>query len=292
MIDYLLVLLSVALLAGAFITQKLYQKSSDGSTESSTVFTMVSACCSIIFLIATNGFKFEFTWYSLINSILKAGCGFLYSLVGFQILKKTNVATYMLFLMSGGMAVPAVWGFIRGGEEITVLRVLGISIILIAIVLSNSSVKKLDKKLIVMCVSVFILNGFVSVLSKEHQTYTNFPIVSTSAYALMGTVCSLVMSSSLKIAISIKDKKDKKHKPKIKWYCILLIVLYSVVGTISNLLQLKGAVNLPASVLYPLITGGTIVFSGIFALIFFKEKPTVKEWIGIALCVVGTCLFL
>ena len=150
MLDYLLVLLSVALLAGAFIIQKFYQKNTDGSTESSTVFTMVSACCSIIFLITTNGFKFEFTWYSLINSILKAGCGFL----------------------------------------------------------SNSSVKKLDKKLLVMCVSVFILNGFVSVFSKEHQTYTNFPIVSTSAYALIGTVCSLVMSSSLKIAIAIKDKKE------------------------------------------------------------------------------------
>ncbi len=299
MLDYLLVLLSVVLLAGAFTVQKFYQKSTDGSTESSTVFSMVSAICSITFLILRNvtadGLMVEFSWYSLINSILKGACGFLYTIIGFKILQRSNVATYMLFLMSGGMVVPAIWGWAFLGEQATVLRVIGIVVILISIVLSNSSVKKLDRKLILMCVSVFILNGFVSVFSKLHQVAdAKFNPIDTVSYALIGTICSFIMSSSLKLGIALKNKKktEDKGKTKIKIWSILLIVLYSVLGTISNLLQLSGAKNLDASVLYPMVTGGTIVLSGIFALIFFNEKPSKKEWIGIALCLVGTCLFL
>ena len=300
MIDYLLVLLSVALSASAFTVQKFYQKSTDGSTESSTVFSMVSAICSIVFLVLRNvtaeGLTIEFSWYSLINSILKNACGFLYTIIGFKILQRSNVATYMLFLMSGGMVVPAIWGWLGWfgvKEPVTALRVIGIVVILVAIVLSNSSVKKLDKKLILMCVAIFILNGFVSVFSKLHQVAdAQFNPVDTVSYALIGAICSFVMSSSLKLGIAIKDKAKQKHKPKIKIWSILLIVLYSVIGTISNLLQLEGAKNLDGSVLYPMFTGGIIVLSGIFALIFFKEKPSKKEWIGIVLCLVGTCLFL
>ena len=297
MLDYLLVLLSVALLAGAFMVQKFYQKNTDGSTESSTIFSMVSAICSILFLVLRNvtaeGLNIQFSWYSLINSLLKGACGFLYTIIGFKILKRANVATYMLFLMSGGMVVPAIWGWVFLGEPATILRILGIIVMIIAIFLSNSSAKKLDKKLILMCACVFMLNGFVSVFSKLHQVAdAQFNPVDTVSYALIGTLCSFAMSSSLKLGMAIKNKKQVSTKPKFKPWLILVIVLYSVVGTVSNLLQLEGAKNLPASVLYPMITGGTIVLSGIFALIFFKEKPSKIEWVGIALCIVGTCLFL
>jgi drug/metabolite transporter (DMT)-like permease len=41
-----------------------------------------------------------------------------------------------------------------------------------------------------------------------------------------------------------------------------------------------------------MITGGSIVFTSLFACIFFGERPTRSEWVGIALCFAGTLLFL
>lgn len=328
MLDYLLVFLSVVLLAAAFTVQKFYHKCTGGTTVSSAIFSMVSSICSIVILILRNttaeGLNIEFSWYSFVNSLLKGVCGFLYTIIGFKILKRANVSTYMLFLMSGGMIVPAVWGWVFLGEPATVLRILGIIVMIVAIFLSNSNVKKLDKKLVVMCVSVFMLNGFLSVFSKLHQIAgIEYNPVDTISYALIGCYCSFGLNFALKLFISLKNRRlaklsnitkevsndtdsvenstqievsenvaSKKVSKLQRVFPILLVILYSFIGTISNVLQLEGAKNLPASVLYPLITGGTIVFSGIFALIFFKEKPTVKEWIGIALCVVGTCLFL
>jgi multidrug transporter EmrE-like cation transporter len=73
---------------------------------------------------------------------------------------------------------------------------------------------------------------------------------------------------------------------------ILIILLSTVISNASYFLQLEGAKGLPASVLYPMITGGSVVLSGIFALVFFGEKLSKREWISIALCLAGTCMFL
>ena len=74
--DYIMVLLAVVLLAIGFIVQKIYQKGSKSSNESSIMFSIISAVCSIVVLILLNGFSFDITWYSAINAGLRALCAF------------------------------------------------------------------------------------------------------------------------------------------------------------------------------------------------------------------------
>ena len=70
-----------------------------------------------------------------------------------------------------------------------------------------------------------------------------------------------------------------------------LAVLITAIG-ISYLLQLTGAAELPATVLYPMVTGGSIIFSALSGRVFFKEKLSVYQLVSIGLCFVGTLLFL
>ena len=58
------------------------------------------------------------------------------------------------------------------------------------------------------------------------------------------------------------------------------------------MLQLLGEKTLPATVLYPFITGGSIVFSSLAGVIFFKEKLSAKLIISVMLCFAGTVMFL
>ncbi len=297
--DYLLILLSVLLLAIGFILQKLYQKGSEQSTVGGVDFSILSACFSLILLLAMSGFSPEFSWYSAINSLLRAACGLAYTVIGFWIMKHGHVAYYMLFLMSGGMVLPTVWGWLFLHEEILPLRVLGVLLILLSIALSNKSQEKPDWKMLLACASVFILNGFVSVFSKLHQVNEVYPIVSTESYALYGTVASLLMSLILRVFLARNAPKRQSNAPATTkrgklaiLVPILIVAAYSVLGSLSSLLQLWGAAKLPASLLYPMITGGSIVFTGLFAGIFFKEKLSRSEWVGIVLCCVGTLLFL
>ena len=75
-------------------------------------------------------------------------------------------------------------------------------------------------------------------------------------------------------------------------FLIFLIFLGAVANGISYMLQLIGAVDLPATVLYPFMTGGTVVFTSLAGVLFFKDKLSKKLVASIPLCFIGTLLFL
>ena len=295
MIDYLMAMGSVALIALGFIIQKVYQRATDSSAKSSSAYSLISAALSLLFLIIMNGMTLEITAYSAINATLRALCGLAYTVIGFKIMKEGSVAYYMLFLMSGGMLLPAIYGWIFLREPVLPLHLIGVLIILFALVLSNLGEEKPKPKVILMCLMVFVLNGFVSIFSKLHQVCTDYEIVSTAAYAALGTLASLITSFGLLVFSNLKSsKKDNAslQNSRFNYKALLMIPIASVIGVISSLMQLECAKTLPASMLYPIITGGTVGLTGIFAAVLFKEKLSKRGLVGVILCVLGTVFFI
>ncbi len=87
--------------------------------------------------------------------------------------------------------------------------------------------------------------------------------------------------------------EEKEALPKVKFSFILILIGFgALISGTSSMLQLIGASHLPATINYPFITGGTIVFTSIAGVLFFKEKLKVKTVISIALCFIGTLMFL
>ena len=290
--DYLFIILSALLLAVSFILQKLFQTRTVDTTESGVNFSIMSAIFSIFMLVITSGFSISFTPYSVINVLLRSTCCLIHTVLGFKIMKAGSVALHMIFLMSGGMLVPAVWGWIFLSEEPKPLHVIGLVVILVSIILNNLGSGRPSAKVILMCSIVFIVNGFVSVFAKLHQVETVYRTVSTAEYTLLSSMASLVMSIALRAVLYFKNKGESIKSNCFRIFPILIVALSGLVSTASSILQLEGAKSLPASMLFPLQSGGTIVFSGLLALIFFGEKLSKRGWISIALCVIGACLFV
>ena len=115
--------------------QKTFQRRADDPTESGINFSILSGVFSVVILALTNGRVVSFTWFSVIHAILKSACCLAYTIIGFKIMKDANVALYMLFLMSGGMLVPAVWGWLFLGEEPKGMHILGLIVILVSIII-------------------------------------------------------------------------------------------------------------------------------------------------------------
>ena len=289
--DYLLVILAVILLAFCFVLQKIYQQKTDDSVISAVDFSIITGIFSAILLIICEGFLVSFTWFSFIYAFLKSACVLGCTVFSFKIMKCGSVAFYMLFLMSGGMLVPSVWGWLFLGEKPKALHIIGVAVILASIILNNVGKQKPSAKLLIMCVGVFILNGFVSVFSKLHQINTTYAAVSTGDYAMLSAITSIIMSLALRVILSLKEQ-NKKQRVELKFLPVILALIYGIAMTVSSVLQLAGAKSLPASMLYPMITGGSIAFSGIFGLIVLKEKLSVKGWASVILCCIGTCLFM
>ena len=72
----------------------------------------------------------------------------------------------------------------------------------------------------------------------------------------------------------------------------MIFVLSAVFGGLAGLFNVMSAIFVPATVLYPLITGGTIIFSCLAGWLVFKETITKKLVLGLCVCMVGIAGFM
>lgn len=286
--DYLFILGATLLLAVDFAFSKLYQKKSGVGITAGLSFNALNGLFTAVVFFALGGFKFNFSTFSVIMAFAMAAFALTYSLIGFRILRDGNMAMYTLFLMTGGMILPYIYGLLALDEPLRIIRLAGLAVIIAAVAFSNSGTKKPTSLQIILCVAVFLLNGMVSIISKAHQVDTLHSPVDTTQFVMLSGVAKFIMSSAALLFTKTKTKDKLPQASNI----LPLALASAVVGGVSYMLQLIGAQNLPATVLYPCVTGGSIIFSAFAGKILFKEKITKVQWISIVLCFAGTCMFL
>jgi multidrug transporter EmrE-like cation transporter len=69
------------------------------------------------------------------------------------------------------------------------------------------------------------------------------------------------------------------------------MILIGATAYTGNFLHLLAANDVPASVQFPLVSGGVIVLSALVSAFLFKEKLSKKEWLSIAGAFASTVLF-
>ena len=289
--DYALLALAALMLAVDFAINKLYQRKAGTGLLKGLKFNALHGLCStVVFLVAT-GFRIRFSLFSVLMASAFSLLVMTYNIIGFRIMKNGSIAIYTLFLMTGGMLVPYVWGIAFLDEKILPLRIIGVVLIVCAVALSNLGAKKLSLWQILMCVAVFFINGSTSVISKLHQIETVLPTVDAMNFVVLTGMTRAVIAGVLYFAVRLRGEREDTvaRGGAGAW---LLIVASAAVAGFSYFLQLLGAANLPATVLYPILTGGTMVLSALAGVIFFKDKLTKSTLVALVLCLVGTLLFL
>ena len=287
--SYALIILADVLLAVILACQKKYQGKAGTSAKASLIYTILSGTFSAAIFFVINGCTIHITTYSAVMATLLSIAVSISVFGGFAIMQKGNMSLYSLFLMSGGMVVPYVYGVLFLKEELNIARVLGLILIVTAIILANFTKDKVDKKQLAVCVLVFLVNGAASVISKVHQISEASKWVSSSDFVFLVAVSKIVIS--LIVLPFMKIKTDQALISSVKPLIWIVIIAAAADGT-SYMLQLMGAVNLPATVLYPLVTGGTIVLSALTDFTVYREKLSLKQWLSVIIAFVGTCMFV
>lgn len=275
-------------MAFEFALSKKYQADEGTALVAGLKFNAVNGLLTAVIFFGLNGFRLEFSLYSLMIAFAMSLCGMVYSIIGFRVLKSGGMALCSVFLMIGGMLLPYLFGILYLYEQLTLPRIIGIVVILAAVILSNKASYKLKLSTLLLCCCVFVLSGSVSILSKCHQVATAYPSVGSTAFVMYSGIGKFLFSS---LALLL-CKKDMGTRFFTKSSRVWVIAGAALIGGVSYMLQLIGAKALPASVLYPMVTGGSIIFSAISGRVFFKEKLSVWQLVSIRLCFVGTLLFL
>lgn len=289
--DYLFLLFSVFLTTGDFACNKLYQKKAGASLAAGLLFNaMMGLFMGLIFLIPIliKGNYVLCTPYSLAMACIATILVSAYNTIGFKIMKSGSMALYTMFLMTGGMLVPYVWGIFYLDEEFSLIRTVGLLMIIFAVFLANYEKQKTNKKQVLWCLLVFFFDGIVSIVSKSHQIEAVRPHVSAAEFVMLSGLCRFVLMGTLYLIVT----KKTKSKP-VKVRSVTGVVLGSAATSgLSYLLVLLGAKSIPVTVLYPLVTGGCMVIPALVGVVFFKDKLTPRVAVSVAICFAATFMFL
>lgn len=276
---YALIMLSVVVFSGCFAFTNIYRKYRGAGLQVSLESTFIGSIAGIIALSVINGFKIEFTWFTLVMAILKALSGFGFSYCSLKALGRINLSLYSLFSMLGGMALPFLQGIIFYGEDLTVAKLICFIVITIALLITIEKGER--KKGTIFYIGIFVLNGMSGVLTK---IFTSAPLEKTSpeAFQILICVCSVVISAFVLLAFFRKSAFKNKSSVKIFGVC----AASSILNKIANLWLVIALMHVDASVQYPMVTGGTMIVSTIICF-FGENKPSKKEILSVIVAFFG-----
>ena len=324
MVDYIMISGAALCIAGQFTFNKLYEKKIVKGTLHLFLFPVLTAAVSALLIFFLNGFTLRWGSFTAGLAAANAVVSILSLLCGIVVVRYGSVAVYTMFMMMGGMFLPYVFGLIFLDEKATVCRIIGMVVLIAALILSAvpqggagkggqanrqggagktsqtgsggepAAEKTKPRKLFyLLCAAVFVLNGSVSILSKVHQT--NAAALSEYDYMLWNYIFLFALACvSFGVCYALSRKKGAGEIGGGKAFGAACGVSagYAVISSLGFLLLMRAAKTLPASVMYPFSTGGSIILTTLAARIFFKEKIGVLTWCSLALMLAGTVLFI
>ncbi|MBQ8310304.1 MAG: hypothetical protein IJX80_04735 [Clostridia bacterium] len=300
MIDYILILLAVICFAAQFAFTKLYERSVKQTLITTLVMLTATGLIGFLLFFCVGGFHLSFSPISALWAVIFALIMIPYYVIGIKVLSLGSLAVYSMFMMLGGMLVPFFYGVLLLNEPLSPGKIVGTVLLTVFIVLQalwgppteDAESKKGTKALFfVLCLLIFFINGMTGVIAKAHS----ISMGAVNETSFTATYCALTFLLSL-ILLAVSALKHKKEaapqiRSALRGRPILIMVLLGAAAYGGNFLQLTAAGNVPASVQFPLVSGGVIVLSALVSTFIFREKISKREWISVAGAFVSTFLF-
>ncbi len=279
---YIFLIIADLLFSLQFLFNQQFRKRNGEGLDQTFTFSMYTNGISFLILLILNGFKLSINLVSFVIALIYSAVILCYSYSGLKSFATANLSVYSIFAMLGGMLLPFAYGVIFGGEDFSAAKAICVLLIVIATALSFE--KGMGKgKNFKYYFAVFVLNGLVGVLSAIHQS-KNGEAVDSGSFMATVNICTFVICLVYHL---IKNKKV----PLLPLKEVGNLSCYAACSGIANLLCLIALTSLDASVQYPIITGGVMVFSTLISIIR-KEKPSARTLISTAIACVSTILMM
>lgn len=207
-------------------------------------------------------------------------CGVLF-LSSFMLLQwnvsRNGVALPATF-MKLGVLVPTLLSALVFGEELTLLRILGVIVAVAAILLMQDKAQKEAGGSMLGLIALLLSGGLSDFMSKLYEEL-GAPNLKDQ-FLLYTFLVALILSVVLCLI----------RKETLCWQDVLFGVLLSVPNYLSTRFLLLSLNHLPAVVVFPSFSAGTIVLATLAGILLFKEKLTARK--GLALVVILAALVL
>lgn len=255
---------------------------------------VLSAVCALT-LAACSGFNLPCSNYTLISAIIFGiitALGCVFSLVATGI----GPLSYTTVIISSSTVITALSGCIFWREQIKITQIIGIALMIVCLVCSikkDDNKTKTSLKWLFMCLIAMLFTGGVGIMQKIHQSSEH----ASELYAFLVIAFEISTVASL-ITLAFSIKKDKRRvfvnnagsAPKICLTTAIVGVVSGICVAACNAINLFLSGKMPSAVLFPILNGGSLVIVVFASMILFREKLSVKQWIGIILGAIAVLL--
>ena len=295
MMNYFLLAISAVLGGTRSLLTKTIKK--DGENNSDTLLRNAIAFFIAFIVITAIGAWESGGWNNV--PVFMALCYAVFTLgaqVSLMMAVNTGSVAVSSLFYSCGFIIPTVFGIIYYNEGFTALSVIGIIFIIFSFVLSvkKEENSRFNLKWLLSALSGTVCSGIVGIIQKlfmkecVNSSLNIFLIVAFGFTFIIGlsvTACFKVYENKKGIPERISDKgKDIKSLTPI--YIVISLALGVILG-FSNKLNTFLSGEFPSVISFPVINGGTIVFSALLSAIFLKEKLTIKQKIGLGIGIIA-----
>ena len=226
---------------------------------------------------------------STITFVLAVGCG--------SLALTTTIHSFALI-------IPTLLGFIIWDEQINELKIAGVVLFVLSLALIGEKADKGEKiisaKWIILMIVSFFCEGLAPVAIKMHSRALGEKAAAASNDVFMVMAYGMAFVGIF-IAAILKEGRIKlpaDGEGKVKNFMLdslkIAIPIASVGGICNGLYNLMNTVvannKLNVSVFYPVVSAGQLVFTCMVAVVFFKERLTVKQLCAIFCGIVAIVL--
>lgn len=192
-------------------------------------------------------------------------------------IKKNGVVLSSIF-QKLGLIVQVMISIVFFKEYPEVMQVAGILLGLFAVVLINYEKEQTAINFKAGLILILIVSGICEGMSKVHEELGDSAL---SEHFLLYTFGTALIACLLLIVIK---------KEKFEWKQIGFGILIGVPNYFAARFLLKSLNEIPAVLVFPMYSVGTIVVITLAGLLVFKEKLSKKQWVALALILAALIL--
>lgn len=280
MLYILLGLAALSVTCQDIFKQKFNQKSKNGVF----FFSGMISLFAMLFFIAVNR-DWSYSTAQLIPSLAFAICYASATLFAVLAIKHGSLAKTTL-IVSCSLLIPSFYGMIFLGEPIGATLIIGTILLIVALFMINyeKNTARSTIKWAIFVILAFIGNGMCSTVQKMEQN-----IFGDSGKNVF-MIVALAMVTVIMLIMSLASKEEKGSQTKIikkGWLCAALC---GVFNGLCNYLVLYLNPRLPASVMFPVISAGSVVLVFVYATLIQHEKFNTRQKLGYAVGVLSIIL--
>ncbi|MBQ2968211.1 MAG: hypothetical protein IJE10_08855 [Clostridia bacterium] len=270
-----LILLMIVLFSWQSLFSRLQATAYPGNeNDAPIVFSVFYGLIITFITFISAGFIFEPSKATVLLGVLNALIVLGYNICLLGASDRGNYSITIIFMIFGGILIPLFISLFKG-DTLNAVQWISILVMLLSFILMNlpqkgATKQKSKKGFLLLCVLLFLFNGFYGAIMAWQQEFTN---QTEQNEMIIVTYFCLALFSFLFMLFKNRGQLQSFKQTKKS---VLFLIIASSVGTFAQklMLYLVGPGGVQEGILYTFDNGGAMILSIVYSFCIFKERLT------------------